>query len=218
MRKPTKNWVTCSAACHGYLATDYSWHISKYNYTPRRNIYAPEDIKVTNTGWLGDCGKHIEFVGKGGRKYRACHLKYIKARKGYKYKEGEVIGTMGDTGKSKGVHLHLVMWVNGKRVDPDKTLNKLIEVQEMDKLKKRIKELEKQRANYKKLSDNRNKRIQELKKELAKVKDLPPKVIEKVVEIEKIVEVEKPYTKDGVVQYIGNWITSLINKLRGNNE
>lgn len=126
MRLPTNNWVTCNAACHGYLATDYSWHISKYNYVSRKTLYAIEDGKVTSIGRTGDCGNRIDFSGKSGRTYRYCHLERIDVTTGQSVKEGQIVGKIGSTGKSTGPHLHLVMWVDGKRVDPDKTIRAII--------------------------------------------------------------------------------------------
>jgi len=133
MRKATKNWVTCDAKCHGYLATDYSWHISRFNYTPRKKVYAVENGVIASTGTLGICGKAVNFDGQKARTYRYCHLSEIRVRRGQKVKEGDVIGIMGHTGlpKANGVHLHLIMWVNNKRVPPDQTINKIIKAEAM---------------------------------------------------------------------------------------
>lgn len=124
MRKPTKNWVTCSAACHGYAATDYSWHISRWNFTPRRGIYAPQKGKVIRAVINdGARGKSVDFQ-VGNTVYEFSHLKDIGVQVGKTYAEGTRIGIMGNTGYSFGTHLHLVIKVNGKRVaDPNAWLN-----------------------------------------------------------------------------------------------
>jgi Peptidase family M23 len=122
--KPTKNWVTQTAAQHGYPATDYSWHISRFNYTPRPGIYAPANGKcvraVINDGARG---KSVDYQ-VGTVTYEFSHLKDIGVQVGKTYPEGHLIGIMGNTGQAFGVHLHLVIKINGVRVpDPDAWLN-----------------------------------------------------------------------------------------------
>lgn len=46
------------------------------------------------------------------------HLHKIAVRKGQHVKRGEIIGYMGNTGRSTGYHLHYEVKKNGKRVDP----------------------------------------------------------------------------------------------------
>lgn len=146
MRQPTDTWITCSAKCHGYLATDYSWHKSKFNFTPKKKVYAVEDGVVTFSGMTtGDCGNLIEYIGQKKRAYGNCHLSKRSVVEGQKIKEGEVIGIMGHTGlpTKNGVHLHLRMTVNGKPVDPDKTITEVINMSCKDDIKK-----QKTRADY----------------------------------------------------------------------
>jgi murein DD-endopeptidase MepM/ murein hydrolase activator NlpD len=45
-------------------------------------------------------------------------LHKIAVRKGQHVKRGEIIGYMGNTGRSTGYHLHYEVKKNGKRVDP----------------------------------------------------------------------------------------------------
>lgn len=134
MRKPTNNWVTCNAACHGYLATDYSWHISRFNPIPRKGIYAPMKGKVIAANGLntGERGKSIDFQTTLNGKtvvYEMSHFKDIGVKVGATYPEGYLLGIMGDTGRANGVHLHLVIKVNGRRVDPDVWMNAQIAAQ-----------------------------------------------------------------------------------------
>jgi murein DD-endopeptidase MepM/ murein hydrolase activator NlpD len=46
------------------------------------------------------------------------HLETIKTQAGLPIKEGEVIGTVGSTGKSTGSHLYFEVRRNGVAVDP----------------------------------------------------------------------------------------------------
>jgi hypothetical protein len=123
MIKPTYNWITCNSACHGYLATDYSWHISKYNLIPRRNVLAPETGKVIGVGLNHPTrGKYVDLQ-VGDVVYEFSHFKDVGVQINKTYKEGTLIGIMGNTGQANGVHLHLVIKVKGVRVDPDPWMN-----------------------------------------------------------------------------------------------
>ena len=46
------------------------------------------------------------------------HLDKIYVKTGQKIKRGQVIGAMGNTGRSRGVHLHFELMINKKPVDP----------------------------------------------------------------------------------------------------
>lgn len=107
-----------------HAGTDYSWY-------PNLNAYAPEKIKITSIGYLGDCGLAIDAKGQAGRTYRYCHLASDNVSVGQTVGEGNKVGTIGESGNAQGRHLHFVMWVNGTRVDPDKTIKALTKGEEM---------------------------------------------------------------------------------------
>jgi murein DD-endopeptidase MepM/ murein hydrolase activator NlpD len=47
-----------------------------------------------------------------------CHLSHIKVEDGQQVRPGDVLGLMGSTGMSTGVHLHFELWRNGVNVNP----------------------------------------------------------------------------------------------------
>lgn len=47
------------------------------------------------------------------------HMSKILVGEGQKVKHGDVIGLVGNTGRSTGPHLHYEVWINGKAVDPE---------------------------------------------------------------------------------------------------
>lgn len=128
MRKPTPNFVSQTAAQHGYPATDYGWHRLRLVPIPNKNVVAPENGKVIRAVLNdGARGKSVDFQ-VGNVVYEFSHFKDIGVQVGKTYPEGTLIGIMGDTGQAYGVHLHLVIKVNGRRVsDPDVWLNARVE-------------------------------------------------------------------------------------------
>lgn len=53
------------------------------------------------------------------------HLNEAHAQAGARVEAGEVIGTIGSTGRSTGPHLHWEVWVNGVNVDPLQWVNEI---------------------------------------------------------------------------------------------
>lgn len=128
MRLPSSNGVSFP---YGATTPPYSTtnpHAgTDYKFRPDNYWYAPEKVKVTSVGSSVSCGKQIDFESLDGkRKYRGCHNETLYAAQGNTYDEGFKMGKMGATGNALGAHLHLVMWVNGVRVDPDATIKSLI--------------------------------------------------------------------------------------------
>ena len=51
------------------------------------------------------------------------HLKDINVSKGQKVKKGEIIGTVGKTGRSTGAHLDIRLNIFDMKLDPESVLN-----------------------------------------------------------------------------------------------
>lgn len=82
-------------------------------------IYATAEGTVQTAGNLGNgYGNHI--VIQHGYSYSTLygHMSRIKAKRGQRVKRGEVIGYVGNTGKSTGAHLHYEVFKGKKRLDP----------------------------------------------------------------------------------------------------
>ncbi len=83
-------------------------------------IYASADGVVKLAGRsVGGYGKQIE-IDHGGYGYitKYAHLSKIMVKKGQVVKRGDLIGLSGNTGLSKGPHLHYEIVKNGKKIDP----------------------------------------------------------------------------------------------------
>lgn len=82
-------------------------------------VYATADGVVEVAANLGNgFGNHV--VIQHGFSYETLygHLVRIKARAGQKVRRGEVIGWVGNTGKSTGPHLHYEVHKNGREINP----------------------------------------------------------------------------------------------------
>lgn len=72
------------------------------------NILASADgeVIIARTGWNGGYGSYIVIKHGNGTQTLYAHLSGIVVSSGQRVKQGKVIGKMGSTGKSTGVHVH----------------------------------------------------------------------------------------------------------------
>ena len=113
-------------------ASGYGMRIDPIYRTPRfhsgmdfsaktgTDIYATGDGTVTFAAWKQGYGNCLMIDHGYGYKTLYGHLSKYKARVGQKVKRGEVIGKVGNSGKSTGPHLHYEVIVRGKYDNPSK--------------------------------------------------------------------------------------------------
>jgi murein DD-endopeptidase MepM/ murein hydrolase activator NlpD len=119
---PTKGWL---ASGFGYRISPFTglreFHkgldISSREGT---RVIAPADGIVTFTGKNGLYGNMIKIDHGHGIVTRYGHLEKILKKRGEAVKRGDVIGLMGNTGRSTGPHLHYEVFLNGLPVNPKK--------------------------------------------------------------------------------------------------
>ncbi len=84
----------------------------------RAPIYATADgtvILVKRNGALGRC---IRIAHGYGFETLYGHLTKINVKKGQKVKKHDIIGTMGNSGRTTGVHVHYAISFFGKKINP----------------------------------------------------------------------------------------------------
>jgi murein DD-endopeptidase MepM/ murein hydrolase activator NlpD len=85
---------------------------------PGQPVRASADGIVMRAGNLGGLGNAI-FVAHGyGITTRYGHLSKVEVRPGQRVKRGDVIGRVGNTGRSTGYHLHYEVRQDGEPVNP----------------------------------------------------------------------------------------------------
>jgi len=83
-----------------------------------KNIMAADNGVVEFAGKKNGLGNTIIIDHKNGFKTVYGHLSKISVKKGQVVEKGQVIGIMGSTGNSTGVHLHFEIHKNGKVKNP----------------------------------------------------------------------------------------------------
>ena len=81
-------------------------------------IFAAGDGIIEYSGWKGTYGKYIRIKHNGTFKTAYAHLSKIYKKKGTRIKQGDIIGTLGSTGRSTGPHLHYEILISGRQVNP----------------------------------------------------------------------------------------------------
>ena len=81
-------------------------------------IMAPAKGRVTFVGRNGSLGLCLEIEHNSSLRTTYGHLLESTVKKGRQVQRGEIIGYMGDSGRSTGYHLHYEIEKQGKRINP----------------------------------------------------------------------------------------------------
>ena len=85
-------------------------------------VYATADGTVEAASYTGDYGNLIVLRHGFGLATRYGHLSSFNAKPGQSVKRGDVIGYVGESGRSTGPHLHYEVRINNTPVNPYKYL------------------------------------------------------------------------------------------------
>ncbi len=115
---------------HGWTSSKFGYR--KSPFTGQREFHAGLDIaSKSGTELIATANGRISYAAKKmyignliiidhgfGRVTKYGHLKKILVKRGQKVKRGDVIGLIGNTGRSTGPHVHYEVRINGTPVNP----------------------------------------------------------------------------------------------------
>jgi len=81
-------------------------------------IYASADGVIISAGSESGYGRLVRIQHEFGIETRFAHLSKISVKVGQRVSRGDLIGAMGNSGRSTGTHLHYEVRVGGNPVDP----------------------------------------------------------------------------------------------------
>jgi murein DD-endopeptidase MepM/ murein hydrolase activator NlpD len=82
-------------------------------------IYASGDGKITRAdNNSSGYGKHIRIDHGYGYLSLYAHMSKYNVKRGQRVKRGDLIGFVGNTGRSEGPHLHYEVWKDKERINP----------------------------------------------------------------------------------------------------
>ncbi len=120
---------------HGRVSSQFGYRINPvtntFSFHSGLDIAADEGEKikaayygtVTNVGFDNVSGHYIEITHADGLVTKYMHCSKILAKENMVVRSGEAIALVGSTGRSTGPHLHFVIEIDGKRVNPEYVLN-----------------------------------------------------------------------------------------------
>lgn len=118
--KPAKGWITSR---FGYRASPFTGKRTLHAgldiaAAPGSPVYAPADGVVVFASYDESYGKMITIDYGYGVVTRFAHLSQIYVQVGQRVNKWDVVGAVGNTGRSTGPHLHYEVRINGTPVDP----------------------------------------------------------------------------------------------------
>ncbi|MBQ6707142.1 MAG: peptidoglycan DD-metalloendopeptidase family protein [Clostridia bacterium] len=111
----------CHNMSRGWRSGHYALDIANGPVTVNRKPFIAADggtVVVASTGWNGGYGNMIRIRHANGLETLYAHCHSIRVVVGQKVTRGQIIGLVGNTGRSTGPHLHFEVWKNGRRVNP----------------------------------------------------------------------------------------------------
>ncbi len=113
------------------MASGYGWRTDPFTKARRMHrgmdftapkgtpIYASGDGKVIRAdNNSSGFGKHVRIDHGFGYKSIYAHMSKYNVKRGQRVKRGDLIGFVGNTGRSEAPHLHYEVWKDGDRINP----------------------------------------------------------------------------------------------------
>ena len=124
---PVKGWVTSEfgvrespfrSGVEFHKGLDISTRFGK-------EVVAPADGLVIVSAYYQQDGNFVKIDHGRGLATGFAHLSRMAVKQGMRVKRGDIIGYVGDTGRSTGSHLHYAVFVNNVPVNPRKYLKNI---------------------------------------------------------------------------------------------
>ena len=125
----TGKWTWPVPVCHnvyqGYHSRHLAWDISSGPIPVfNKSCLAVDGGRVVYAGWYYDYGYYVKIDHGNGLYTTYAHLNSISVVEGQLVSNGQEIGRVGNSGNSKGPHLHFEVIKNGVKVNPSKYIKK----------------------------------------------------------------------------------------------
>jgi murein DD-endopeptidase MepM/ murein hydrolase activator NlpD len=124
---PVKGWVTSEFGVReSPFRTGVEFH-KGLDISTRfgKEVVAPADGLVIVSAYYQQDGNFVKIDHGRGLATGFAHLSRMAVKQGMRVKRGDVIGYVGDTGRSTGSHLHYSVFVNNVPVNPRKYLKNI---------------------------------------------------------------------------------------------
>lgn len=106
----------------GYISQGFSWYHKAYDIASRGGgkILAADAGKIVVAGWVDNSGYGNRVMIDHGNGFVTLygHMSVVRVSVGQSVNKGDVIGDMGSTGRSTGVHLHFEIRQGGTILNP----------------------------------------------------------------------------------------------------
>jgi murein DD-endopeptidase MepM/ murein hydrolase activator NlpD len=122
---PVKGWVTSEFGSRESPFSSGSEFHKGLDIATRmgKEVVAVADGLVIEVAYQSDDGNIVKIDHSHGMSTAYAHLSKIAVKQGVRIKRGDLIGYVGDTGRSTGSHLHYAVYINKVPVNPRRYLN-----------------------------------------------------------------------------------------------
>lgn len=106
----------------GYISQGYFWYHKGFDIASRGGgkIVAADAGKVVVAGWVDNSGYGNRVIVDHGNGMSTlyAHMSVVRVQVGQSVRKGDILGDMGSTGRSTGVHLHFEVRRSGSALNP----------------------------------------------------------------------------------------------------
>lgn len=91
---------------HGYNGVDYGAPVGTPVYAAAEGVVVVSNFRTLSNPWFGGYGNYVVIEHPNGTQTLYGHLSAVYVKVGARLDKGQILGEVGNTGKSSGPHLH----------------------------------------------------------------------------------------------------------------